>query len=298
MKKVFTKEVKIAITVILCAVILIIGIDYLKGVNLMKPVNYYNIQFDRVSGLTLSAPVQISGFQVGLVRDMKYNQKTGKIDVEIDIDKSIDLPVGTYARLESDILGTSIVALYPELKGVNMFEPGDTIPGVIEEGMMDAVGKDILPKVTDMLPKIDSILTGINGLVNGPELDRSMARLDAITADLETATGELSKFMTGQLPSIGNNIDTAICNLKGVTADLDEANIKGIVSSADTVLLNIKDITAKLNDQTNTIGLLFNERGVYDEVVNTLQSADSLLIDLRKHPKRYVHFSLFGKKDK
>lgn len=298
MKKMFTKEVKIAVTVILCAVILIIGIDYLKGVNIMKPVNYYNIQFDRVSGLTLSAPVEISGFQVGLVRDMKYNQNTGKIDIEIDIDKSINVPVGTYARLESDILGTSIVALYPALTAENMYQPGDTIPGVIEEGMMDSVGKDILPKVTEMLPKIDSILTGINNIVNSPELAVTVTRLDAITADLETTSGELSKFMTCQFPAIGNNIDTAVYNLKGITSELDNANIKGIAASADTVLMNIKDITAKLNEQTNTIGLLLNERGVYDEVVNTLQSADSLLIDLRKHPKRYVHFSLFGKKDK
>lgn len=298
MKKIFTKEVKIAVTVILCAIILIIGIDYLKGVNILKPVNYYNIQFDRVSGLTLSAPVEISGFQVGLVREMKYNQTTGKIDVEIDIDKSINIPVGTYARLESDILGTSIVALYPALEAGNMFEPGDTIPGVIEEGMMDSVGKDILPKVTDMLPKIDSILTGINTIVNGPEINRTLTRLDAITADLESVTGELSYFMTDRFPAIGNNIDTAVSNLKGVTAELDDVNIAGIASTADTVLMNIRDITAKLNEQSNTLGLLLNERGIYDEVLNTLQSADSLLVDLRKHPKRYVHFSLFGKKDK
>lgn len=298
MKKIFTKEVKIAITVILCAIILIIGIDYLKGVNLMKPVNYYNIQFDRVSGLTLSAPVEISGFQVGLVRDMKYNQTTGKVDVEIDIDKSINVPVGTYAKLESDILGTSIVALYPSLKAGDMFEPGDTIPGIIEEGMMDSVGKDILPKVTDMLPKIDSILSGINTIVNGPEINRTLTRLDAITADLESVTGELSCFMTDRFPAIGNNIDTAVSNLKGVTAELDDVDIAGIALTADTVLMNIRDITAKLNEQSNTLGLLLNERGIYDEVLNTLQSADSLLIDLRKHPKRYVHFSLFGKKDK
>lgn len=298
MKKVFSKEVKIAVTVILCAVILIIGIDFLKGVNLMKPVNYYNIRFDRVSGLALSAPVEISGYQVGLVSEMTYNQKTGKIDVEIDIDKSIDLPEGTYAKLESDLLGTSIIALYTPLDAERNHEPGDTIPGVIEEGLMDSVGKDILPQVTDMLPKIDSILTGINGLVNGPELARTVTRLDAITADLESASGELSDFMTNRFPAIGNNVDTAVCNLKGVTAGLNDVNIAGIATSADTVLLNIKDITAKLNDQTNTLGLLLNERGIYDEVLNTLQSADSLLIDLRKHPKRYVHFSLFGKKDK
>ena len=218
--------------------------------------------------------------------------------MEIDIDKSIDLPEGTYAKLESDLLGTSIIALYTPLDAERNYEPGDTIPGVIEEGLMDSVGKDILPKVTEMLPKIDSILTGINGLVNGPELARTVTRLDAITADLESASGELSDFMTNRFPAIGNNVDTAVCNLKGVTAGLNDVNIAGIATSADTVLLNIKDITAKLNDQTNTLGLLLNERGIYDEVLNTLQSADSLLIDLRKHPKRYVHFSLFGKKDK
>lgn len=298
MKKVFTKEVKIAITVILCAIILITGIDYLKGINVMKPANYYNIQFDSVSGLNLSAPVEISGFRIGLVRDMKYNQKTGKIDVEIDIDKSIDMPEGTYARLESDLLGTSIITLYPPLNVEAMHEPGDTIPGVIEGGMMDSVGNEILPKVTDMLPKIDSILTGINKLVNGPELSRTVTRLDAITADLESTSGELSYFMTERFPAIGNNVDTAICNLKGVTAELDNVGIASMATSVDTVLMNIKEITAKLNDQTNTLGLLLNERGVYDEVISTLQSADSLLVDLRKHPKRYVHFSLFGKKDK
>ena len=298
MNKILSKEVKIGIAVIVSALILIFGIDYLKGINLMKPSNYFSIEFDKVNGLTLSAPVEVEGYRIGLVREMNYDYANGKVYVEVDLDKSVKLPRGSYAELEVDLLGTAIVALHIDRSSNEYYSTGDTISGITSADIMDKVNSDILPQLTAMLPKIDSILSGVNGIVNSHELESSLKRVDRITANLETATGNLSSFTSGRLESIGGNIDTATVNIKNFTAQLDHIKIKEMALTADTAITNIKDITAKINSNTNTIGLLLNERGMYDDLMHTVSSADSLLIDLRKNPGRYVHFSVFGGRKK
>lgn len=298
MNKFFTKEVKIAIVVIVAATLLVFGINFLKGRNLMTPTNYYNISYTNVSGLALSAPVNIEGFKIGLVHDISYDVNTGKINVEIGVEDGIKITKGTTAELASDLLGTATISLHIDRTSTDYFAPGDTIPSAINEGMMSSIEDELVPQITNMLPKLDSILNGINNIVNNQAINSSLERINNITADLEKSTGELSKLMQTSVPSLVSNIDTASQNIKDITAQLNEAELQKIVSSADSTLNNIKQLTDKMNDKNSTIGMLFNDSGMYDGIVDALKSADSLLIDLREHPKRYVHFSLFGKKDK
>ena len=111
MSKFFTKEVKIGLTVIICVTLLVFGINFLKGINLLTPANHYCISYNNVSGLALSAPVNIEGYKVGLVRNISYDVNTGKILVEIGIDDNIKLTKGTTAELTSDLLGTATISL-------------------------------------------------------------------------------------------------------------------------------------------------------------------------------------------
>ncbi|MEG1573596.1 MAG: MlaD family protein [Bacteroidales bacterium] len=298
MDKMFSKKVKIAITVIISAVILIIGIDYLKGINIMRPSNYYNITFDKVNGLTLSAPVEVDGYKVGIVKDMSYDYTSGKINVEVNLNKSVNITHGTYAELVVDVLGTAVIALHIDRTSTEYYVSGDTIQGLTSDDMMASINNDILPRLVAMIPKIDSILTGVNGFVNSPELAMSLKRIDNITANLESTTNDLSKFTSGNLNSISNNIDTASTNIKKFTSQLDQIKINEIAMTTDSALTNIKEITEKINSNTNTIGLLLNERGLYDELIHTVSSADSLLIDIKRNPKNYLNFSVFGGKKK
>lgn len=298
MSKFFTKEVKIAITVIICITLLVFGINFLKGVNLFTPTNYYNISYNNVSGLALSAPVNIEGYKVGLVRDISYDINTGKINVEIGIEDEIKLTKGTTAELATDLLGTATIALHLDRNSQEYFQPGDTLPVKVTAGMLASIEDELLPQVTNLLPKLDSILSGINTIVNNPALSGSIDKIDNIVSDIKTSTAQLSQLMGTTIPSMMSNIDTASNNIKEVTAQLNEVEIKSIMTSVDSTIVNIRELTAKMNDKNSTIGMLFNDSEMYDGIVKALQSADSLLIDLREHPKRYVHFSLIGRKDK
>ncbi|MBQ3576607.1 MAG: MCE family protein [Coprobacter sp.] len=298
MNKFFTKEVKIALTVIICGTLLVFGINFLKGVNLLTPTNYYNISYDNVSGLALSAPVNIEGYKVGLVRDINYDTNTGKINVQISIEDNIKLPKGTTAALASDLLGTSTISLMLDRGAQEYYKSGDTIPAQKMPGMMSAIEDDILPQVNNILPKLDSILSGINSMVNNPALTESVDKIDNIVADIEVTTSQLSSLMQTTLPGVVSNVDTSLVNIKEFTAQLNEVEIQSIVSSLDSTLANVKQLTDKMTDKNSTLGMLFNDKAMYEGIVNALQSADSLLIDLKAHPSRYVHFSLIGRKEK
>ncbi len=298
MNKFFTKEVKIALTVIICGTLLVFGINFLKGVNLLTPTNYYYISYDNVSGLALSAPVNIEGYKVGLVRDINYDTNTGKINVQISIEDNIKLPKGTTAALASDLLGTSTISLMLDRGAQEYYKSGDTIPAQKMPGMMSAIEDDILPQVNNILPKLDSILSGINSMVNNPALTESVDKIDNIVADIEVTTSQLSSLMQTTLPGVVSNVDTSLVNIKEFTAQLNEVEIQSIVSSLDSTLANVKQLTDKMTDKNSTLGMLFNDKAMYEGIVNALQSADSLLIDLKAHPSRYVHFSLIGRKEK
>lgn len=296
MGKFFRKEVKVAITVIICAVLLVFGINYLKGKNLFTPTNYYVISCDNVSGLMLSAPVNIEGFKVGLVRDMIYDTNTGKINVEIEIEDNIKLPKGTTAELTKDLLGTATISLYIDKTSNEYHTSGDMLPTKVSTSLMSSVEEEIVPQVTNMLPKLDSILSGINEIVYNPALTQSVNSIDDIVADIQTFSTQLSLLMQTKVPSVLSNIDTISNNIKGLTAQLNNMEISQIVSTIDSTLANIKDITEKVTDKNGTIGMLLNDNEMYDGIVKALKSADSLLIDLRENPKRYVQFSLIERK--
>lgn len=298
MGKFFTKEVKIALTVIICITLLVFGINFLKGVNLFTPTNYYVVSYDNVSGLALSAPVNIEGYKVGLVRNIAYDTNTGKINVEIQIDDDVKLPKGTSAELTQDLLGTATISLFLNRSSNEYYNSGDTLQSKVATGLMSSVENEILPQVTDLLPKLDSIISGINTIVNNPSLTTTVETIDDIILNINKSTEQLSQLMQTTVPNIVSNVELATSNIKELSADLNEVEIQKIVSSVDSTIMNIKQLTDKMNDKNSTIGMLFNDSGMYDGIVKALQSADSLLIDLREHPKRYVHFSLIGRKDK
>ena len=287
MKKLFTKEVKIALAVLISAVILVVGIEYLKGINLMKPTNYYYIEYKNVTGLTVSTPVVIDGFKVGLVREINYNyDKPGTVTVEVSLDNQLKVPSGSKAVLMVDFLGTATIDLRLNKYVSTYHSAGDVLIGENAPDMLGSIQNNVLPQLTAMLPKIDTILTGIQAIVTNPALSESIDHLNHITADLEVSSKKLSHIMDKDITE----------NVNEFSSRLNELDLKKTVVSVDSTLLGLQSITNKLNNNDNTLGLLLNDKQLYDGLLNTVGSADSLLIDLRLNPKRYVHFSLFGRK--
>ena len=293
--KYLTKEVKIGLTGIVAVAVLVFGINFLKGINMFKSGSGYYVEFENIAGLVTSSPVYANGFSIGLVRDIYYDYNSlGKIVVEIDLNDNMKLPLGTTAELETEMLGTVKMNLIlpPTISG--MHAVGDTIPGSVNAGMMGAAA-DLVPKIETMLPKLDSILSSINTLLADQALSNTLHNTEQITANLQVTTKELNSLLQNDLPSITGNLNTVTANFVTISDNLKDIDYANTISKVNATLDGVKKFTDGLQNPNGTIGMLLNDQTLYNNLTRTTGNAASLLEDLQAHPKRYVHFSLFGK---
>lgn len=298
MKKIFRKEVLIGLIVLVALGVLFVGIDFLKGVNVFKAANYYYVSFTDVQGLAQSAPVTVNGFKVGLVREIAYEyDNPGHVRVELSLDRELKVPQGTKAVLATDLLGTASIAL-DMAKSDSYCNVGDKLEGVVPKGMMDNVSNELLPSLSGIFPKVDTLLTSINALVGSPEIAASVKRLDAITASLESTTRQLNALMatlppiTSDIKNITGNFASASTALTEVTASLKEVPVDSITDNLNTLTANLRTLSAQLNDPNSTLGLLTHDPALYQNLNSTVASLDSLFVDIKKNPKRYISIKL------
>jgi len=296
-KQLTSKEVKIAIVAIAALSVLIFGINYLKGVNIFKPSTYYYVKFKDVNGLAKSSPVFADGYRVGIVHDIIYDYNhPGNIDVEVELDKSMRVPKNTTAVIVSSLMGTLRLNLIIPREPVGFCAIGDTITGRLDSGMMETVG-ELVPAVEKLLPKIDSILTSVNALVSDPSIRASLHSIQTTTSNLADASYGLKRLMNKDVPRLTKKMDIIGDNAIAVTEHLKGIDFKSSMANIDSTLRDVKMITGKLNSTDNTMGLFLNDRALYDNLNSTFIGASSFLQDLKANPKRYVHFSLFGRKN-
>lgn len=294
----FTKEVKIGLAGIAAIAILFFGIKFLKGINMLKATNYYYVEFENVGGLTKSSPVYADGYGIGIVRDITYNYKRpGHVVVEIDVDKEFKMPEGSSGELVTEMLGTIKMNLLLNKKATQWYAPGDTIPGFVNGGLMEEAAR-LVPKMAQMLPRLDSIVSSLNQLLADPAISGTLHNTERITANLETTTLQLNRMMENDLPLLTGNLHTISNNFVTISDNLKGINYASTFQKVDSTLYNLQLITGKLNQKDNSLGLLLNDPSIYNNLNATSANAAALLEDLKAHPKRYVHFSIFGKKDK
>ena len=294
MKSVFTKEAKIGLVTIVSLALLYFGINYLKGINLFQPVNHYFVTFNNVKDVTISSPVFVDGFKVGLVRDIIYDYNTtGKITVEINLEENMKINKGSYIVITKSFLGGAELQIHLNTYVDDYLKPGSTIEGRMGEDMMQAVQENILPQIEQMFPKVDSILAGLQTLVNHPALSQSFDHIERTTGNLEVSTRKLNSLLDKDVPVIVGNLKTMTDNFSQVSANLKELDLATTVNSINATLNDLKLTTEKLNSSDNTMGLLLNDKALYENLNGATENASKLLLDLRQNPKRYVHFSVF-----
>lgn len=293
------KEFTIGIAAIAALLILFIGINYLKGINMFKSESYYYVDYTNVNGLALSSPVYTNGFKVGLVRDIQYNfNKPGHIIVGIEMDENIKIPQGSKAELVTEMLGTVKMNLIMNYNEEKIIAPGDTIEGYANNGIMAKAEEELLPQMEKMMPKLDSILSSLNKILADPALGNTIKNAEKLTASLSQTSNHLEKLMSNDIPALTSNVTMITEDLKVISGNLKDIDYAETFNKIDQTLKNVYALTDKLNNKDNTIGLLLNDPELYNNLNATTANAASLLKDLQEHPKRYVHFSLFGKKDK
>lgn len=292
------KEVKIGLFGILSLAILFFGINYLKGVKMLKPSTSYYVEFTDINGLTTSSPVFASGYKIGIVRGIEYNHANpGHVVVEVELDDDMRIPKESKGELVTDMLGTVKMNLKLNLGCQEYYATGDTLPGYVNNGLM-GIAETAMPKLETILPKMDSILSSLNQLLANPALAATLSNAEKLTGNLDITTRNLNKLMQNELPVLTSKLTSIADNFVNITGNLKEIDYAGTMQKVDATLQEVKLLTSKLNSKDNTVGLLFNDPTLYNNLNATTANAASLLEDLKAHPKRYVHFSLFGRKEK
>ena len=298
MKKIFNKEFAIGLSVIVAILILIFGIDFLKGINLFRPAHYYVAYYDNVDELTVSSPVLINGYKVGQVGEVNFNyEKPGKVEVVMALDKNLQLPEGSRADLGTTLLSGARIELTMGA-GPGMIPSGGEVPSGVKAGLMSSV-QDVMPSLTGILPKVDSLLYNLNVLVADPALTASIQRLDGITGDLLASTHGLNATMNNQVPRLANNtvritqsLDTIVGNLGQLSYQLKSLPLDATVDNVNQLTANLSQFSRQLNDKNSTLGLLTSDPELYNRITQVSADIDSLLVDIKKNPKRYISIKL------
>lgn len=292
-----SREVKIGIAFILAIIILYFGISFLKGINIFKPTNSYIVVFDDVSGLTQSTPVTLNGLQVGLLYAMELDPNNSqRVVAHLNLNKGVKIPKGSEIVVDVSILGSATILLkIIDSNSEEIVSSTDTIIGTRSKGLLDA-GSSLMPQVEKLLPKVDSILVGLQALSNNPDIPQTLTNVNKITADLSKSTGQLNQ-MLGNLnkdvPVITGNLATASQDFAVASAKIKGMDLDGTYKSIDSTLKNIEQLSTKLHSKDNSVGLLLNDRQLYDSINSTLNNASLLLKDVRENPQKYINVKVF-----
>lgn len=309
-----TNQAKVGIFSAGSIVIFVLGFYFLKGTNLFVRKNVYYAVYDRVDGLYKSNMVDINGFPVGKVGGMARNPETGKIVVELDLDKEIKIPQSdsTYASLIStDFLGSKKVRLVFG-NSTTFYTEGDTINTFFKKDLTEQIGAQIDPIMGDvkhMLPQLDSTITGIKYLFDQRNPKGIYVTLDGVNRAIEqinvilAQNQETLKLTLGNLQSITGNIEknnaaiTAILkNAESVTDSLQQANLKQMVANLNHAIGQLNTVLSDVNQGKGTLGKIIKKDELYAKVDSAVSNLNVLLKDVKQRPYRYISINVLGAK--
>ena len=310
-----SNETKIGALTAIAITILILGYSYLRGNDVFSGSNKFYAIYQSVDGLAVSKPVLVNGFQIGRVSKMELREN-GHTVVEFKIDDQYKVPNNTMARLVStDLLGGKAIVF--ELgNSQELAQNKDTLRADVAGSLAESL-QPIQKKAENLMVKLDSSLASINRIMN-PNFERNVDRsFESIANSLQTLEGTTKKIdnlvagQTGHINGILTNAEAVSLNLKnttngltGVTAnfqrfsgDLANSNIKQTLDNANKAVADLQQVMNKINSNNGTLGLLLRDDSLYRNLQYASENLDALFIDIKANPKRYVHFSLFGRKN-
>lgn len=309
-----TNEAKIGILAVVAIALLILGFNFLKGRSLFDKSKKLYAVFHTVDGLSTSNPVTINGLRIGTVFDMKEkNRSLDSIVVSINLEKEIDIPQNSLAYIDKDLLGTASVSIALG-NGTGFTKDGDTLNTQVNIGIMDEVKASLNPALNNVngtLKSLDSVIEVVGTIFNPAtknnfqaivmNLTKSSAALQSL---LNTQSGVLAQTLSNMnkvssnLAGSNENITKTIDNLEKVSTKIAALNIEETMKSVNKTMTQLNEVVTKANSSEGSLGLLLNDKKLYTNLENTSLKMNILLDDFRVHPKRYVSFSVFGKKDK
>jgi phospholipid/cholesterol/gamma-HCH transport system substrate-binding protein len=312
MKKI-SNEVKVGATVLVTLVVFIWLYSFLKGKDfLSSTVEYYTV-YDQVGGLAESSPVEINGFKVGVVRSIDFTDATsGKLLVVFSVNRNFRLPKNTVAEIVPVSLLGGMKVQFVYGKGPGTYAVGDTIPGRLAQSLTDKLDTEIIPvkqKMENLIVVLDSVISSVDQIMNPKfkkEFSGTLTHLNNTTASLDHTLGSKEKELSATIDNISQFTQMLADNsgkmtktfnkLSTISDSLSAADIKTSVDNLKKSLKNAALITDKVAEGKGSAGQFFTNDSLYTNLSGSLESLNLLLKDLKANPKRYVHFSLFGKK--
>jgi phospholipid/cholesterol/gamma-HCH transport system substrate-binding protein len=313
MKKI-SNEVKVGATALITILVFIWLYNFLKGKDLLSSTKHYYAVYDQINGLAESSPVEINGYKVGVVQSIEFiNDGSGRLVVKMSVAKSFNIPVKTVADVKTvSLLGGMKVSLNFG-DGPGIYKNGDTIPGIVTESIVSKLSSDLGPikdKLVRTIDQLDSTLTGINKVLT-PEFSKNLngtvsnlnhfsKNLDDVLGskaeDLKSMLSNLSKF-SKMLSDNSDKLGNTLSNLKNISDSLAAADLYTTITNLKATLERTAKLMDGMNKGKGTAGQLFTNDSLYINLNNAVTSLDLLLKDAKANPKKYVHFSLFGKKN-
>lgn len=305
-------ETKVGALALIAVALLILGFNYLKGTSLFgENFNLY-AEYENIDGLTAGNKVLINGMQVGQVNSLKFDNQSGKIRVDFSIMEKVPIPEDSRAMVfSSDLLGSKAINLVLG-NSANILPDGALVKDSIAPTLAERVEREVLP----LKDRVQSAIVGIDSFVSGLNRVLGDENKDNITVSLNNL-----RKTTNRLDSVMNKVDVMVSSAKSIMKNFEKNNatinriisssgqftdslaaqsgkIRGIITQAESSLSNFKAILAKVDKGEGSLGLLVNDKELYNNLSSSSKSLDSLLVDVRRHPKRYVHFSVFGNEKK
>jgi len=304
-----SREIKTAILVILGIVLLIFGFNYLKGKNLLNASRTFYTTYENVEGLAISTPITISGLKVGKVQDITFtNDNSGNLLVELMVDSDYKFSKNSKAQLyEAGLIGGKAIAIIPAFDDAEIAKEGDFLEGSVKAGLSELVNQRLTPlqvKIEKMMVSADSLLTNLNDVFDAQtksNLKNSIAGLNETINAFKTTSSSLNDLINSneeKIDSTLTNFNAISLNLSKVTDSIANANLGQTIKDLQSTINNFDKILASVQSGDGSLGKLLKDEGLYNNLEGATKQLEELLQDMKLNPKRYVHFSLFGKKPK
>ena len=294
MKNKFSRNVIIGLTFLGSLIMLYFGINFLKGFNVFKKQNQYYAKFNDVSNLLISSPIYVKGYQIGLVSDIKMiSSDPMEFAVGINLTENFPIPIGSYLEYGTDVFGASTATLIIESSD-NYYQPGDTMGGRREIGLMEGVA-GVMPRADSIMVRIDSILYSLDRIMSNPMWERSIEGIASTVDQLNLSSKSLNRIVSTvekDLPVISGNLATVSSDLQEVSNELNKMDIQSTYKAIDETIANLNSLTNKINRDDNSLGLLLNDTKLHDSLNVTIDNAAKLLEDIRENPNRYLSIRL------
>lgn len=291
MQNKFSRNFTIGVSFLIALALVYFGVNFLKGSNILKKRNTQIALFENVTGLYTSSPVYVNGFQIGLVSNIQMiSSNPIRFAVAIDLEGNYRIPKGSYFEFGSDLLGASQVNLIANESSTEFFSPGDTLRGQQKADMMKSAA-GMLPKADSILARIDSVVIALNKLMASPMWEQSITGIGSTITQLDQSSKKINDIMISlrkDLPAVTHNLTTVSNDLKDVTAELNSLELQKTFNSIDTTVDNLKILSSKLTSTDNSLGKLVNDTQLHDNLTNTINTATTLLEDIRQNPEKYL----------